>query len=130
MIQLTKRLVMKADKHCYIVGEARQRAGRPTGIREPKYYSTAAQAVQGALATAMRMAVEDDEVTTLQEFIQEQERQRAALEKLIMPLEGGTPGEGRGSGPVTTRTGKDTSQGLDSEKHPAPLVSPAAQPGA
>lgn len=30
MIQLTKRLVMTADKHCYTVGESRQRAGRPT----------------------------------------------------------------------------------------------------
>lgn len=39
MIQLTKRLVMKADKHCYIVGEARQRAGRGAQIKEPKYYS-------------------------------------------------------------------------------------------
>jgi len=116
MIQLTKRLVMKADKYCYIVGEPRQRAGRALEIKEPRYYTTAAQAVHGALATAMRMAVEDEEVTTLREFIQEQERQRAALEKLIMPLAGGTPGESRGKGPVATETGKDVSQHGDNEK--------------
>lgn len=45
----------------------------------------------GSLATAMRMAVEDGSITTLREFIQEQERQYSALEKLIMPLEGGKP---------------------------------------
>ena len=60
MIQLTKRLVMTADKHCYIVGEPRQRAGRALEIREPKYYTTAMRAAQGALTTAMRMAVEDN----------------------------------------------------------------------
>lgn len=89
MIQLTEKLIMTADKHCYIVGEPKQREGRPLEIRDPKYYSTAAQAVQGALATAMRMSVEGSDITTLQQFIQEQERQRAALEKLIAPLEGG-----------------------------------------
>ena len=43
MIQLTEKLVMTADKHCYIVGEPKQRPGRPFEIKEPKYYSTAAQ---------------------------------------------------------------------------------------
>ena len=62
MIQLTEKLIMTADKHCYIVGEPRQRAGRGIGIKDPKYYTTAAQAVKGALATAMRMAVEDGTV--------------------------------------------------------------------
>lgn len=88
MIQLTKRLVMTADKHCYIVGEPRQRAGNPQGIKEPKYYSTAAQAVKGALCTAMRMAVENNEVTTLREFIQKQEQLLTDLERLIAPLDG------------------------------------------
>ena len=49
MIQLTKRLVMTADDHCYIVGEPYQKAGRPLEIKKPTYYSTAAQAVHGAL---------------------------------------------------------------------------------
>lgn len=89
MIQLTEKLVMTADKHCYIVGEPRQRAGRPVEIKEPKYYSTAGQAVKGALATAMRMAVEDGSITTLRQFIHEQDRQRVSLEKLIAPLDGG-----------------------------------------
>jgi len=124
MIQLTKRLVMTADKHCYIVGEPRKARGRAIEIREPKYYSTAAQAVQGALATAMRMAVEDEEVTTLRAFIQEQERQRAALEKLIMPLEGGTPGENVVEAHVAAQTGKDTSQPPDGD-NPAELLEEA-----
>lgn len=90
MIQLTKRLVMKADKHCYIVGEPRQRTGRSQGIKEPRYYTTAAQAVQGALAMAMRMAVEDNEVTTPRQFIRKQEQLLTELEALIAPLDGGT----------------------------------------
>ena len=89
MIQLTKRLVMTADKHCYMVGEPLQRAGRPQGIKEPKYYSTAAQAVKGALSMAMRMAVQDNEVTTLREFIHKQEQLLTELEALITPLDGG-----------------------------------------
>lgn len=116
MIQLTKRLIMKADKHCYIVGEAKHRRGRAVEIKEPKYYSTAAQAVRGALDTAMRMAVEDEEVTTLRDFIREQERQREALEKLIMPLEGGKPGQSGVEGRLPTDPRTDTPQPLEGEK--------------
>ena len=89
MIQLTDKLVMIADKHCYIVGEPRQRVGKVLEIKEPKYYSTVAQAVRGVLATAMRQAVKDDSITTLRQFIDEQDRRRAELEKLIAPLDGG-----------------------------------------
>lgn len=106
MIRLTKRLVMTADKHCYIVGEPRQRAGRATEIKEPKYYSTAGQAVKGALTTSMRMAVEDNEVTTLQEFIQKQAQIITELEALIAPLDGGRAGEDAGRPHVTIGEGK------------------------
>ena len=89
MIQLTEKLVMTADKHCYIVGEPKQRPGRPFEIKEPKYYSTAAQAVQGALYTAMRQSVEDGSITTPQDFIKELERRQAAFQTMIAPLKGG-----------------------------------------
>lgn len=116
MIQLTKRLVMTADKHCYIVGEPRQRTGRTTGIKEPKYYSTAAQAARGALDTAMRMAVEDEEVTTLRQFIQEQERLHTELEKLIMPLEGGKPRQSVAEGRLAAEPGENIPQAPNNEK--------------
>jgi len=35
----------------------------------------------------MRTAVKNGSVTTLREFVREQERQRAELERLIVPLE-------------------------------------------
>lgn len=89
MIQLTEKLVMIADKHCYIVGEPKQRPGRPLEIKEPKYYSTAAQAVQGALYTAMRQSVEDGSITALQNFAQELERRQAEFQTMIEPLKGG-----------------------------------------
>lgn len=89
MIQLTEKLAMTADKHCYIVGEPKQRPGRPFEIKEPKYYSTAAQAVQGALYTAMRQSVEDGSITTLQDFIKELERRNSEFQAMIAPLNGG-----------------------------------------
>ena len=89
MIQLTEKLVMTADKHCYIVGEPKHRPGRPFEIKEPKYYSTAAQAVQGALYTAMRQSVEDGSITTLQDFIKELERRHSEFQAMIAPLNGG-----------------------------------------
>ena len=89
MIQLTEKLVMTADKHCYIVGDPKQWPGRPFEIKEPKYYYTAAQAVQGALYTAMRQSVEDGSITTLQDFIKELERRQAAFQTMIAPLKGG-----------------------------------------
>ncbi len=96
MIQLTKDLAMIADDHCYIVGVLNKQRGEDTQggrkasqILSPTYYPTAAQAVQGALNRVMRTAVKDGSITTLREFIQEQDRLRAELEKLIAPLEGG-----------------------------------------
>lgn len=89
MIQLTEKLVMVADKQCYIVGEPRQRMGRPLEINEPKYYSTATQAVQGALNTAMRQSVADGTITTLRGFVEELDKREAAFQAMIAPLNGG-----------------------------------------
>ena len=94
MIQLTKDLVMIADKNCYIVGRPnKQRSNDERGGRKapkllaPTYYTTAGQAVRGALNRAMRDAVADGSITTLQEFVKEQARQRAELAKLLDQLE-------------------------------------------
>ncbi len=94
MIQLTNNLVMVADDHCYIVGVLNKQRGEGTQggrkasqILSPTYYPTAAQAVQGALNRVMRTAVKDGSITTLREFIQEQDRQRAKLtESLCNPV--------------------------------------------
>ena len=58
-------------------------------LSSPKYYSTAAQAVQGALYTAMRQSVEDGSITTLQDFIKELERRHSEFQAMIAPLNGG-----------------------------------------
>lgn len=110
MIQLTERLVMTADKSCYIVGEPRRRVGRPVEIKDPKYYTHAAQAVKGALDTAMRMAVEDGEVTTLREFIHKQEHLQAEFEALLAPLKGGEARQNVGEGHKATGAGKNVSR--------------------
>lgn len=116
MIQLTKRLVMTADKHCYTVGEPRQRAGGTIEIKDPKYYTTAAQAVKGALATAMRMAVADNEVTTLRQFIQKQEQLLTELERLIVPLEGGRARQNVVEAHEATWKDKDTNETAEGTK--------------
>lgn len=87
MIQLTKDLAATADENQYIVGQPRQRVGRGTVLRNPRYYPTMARAVSGALSTALRQGVADGSITTLREFIQEQERLRGELEKLLAPLD-------------------------------------------
>ena len=108
MIRLTKRLVLTADKHCYIVGEVKQRPGRPAEIKGARYYTTVAQAVRGTLDTTMRWAVEDGSIATLQEFIREQERQRTRLESLIAPLNGGGAAQERGEGRLACGGGSHT----------------------
>lgn len=118
MIRLTKDLVMVADDHCYTVGMLnKQRADGMQGgckanlIHNPTYYTTAEQAVQGALNRAMRSAVKDGSITTLREFIQEQDRQRTELAKLIDPLGSvGNRGENVVEVHEATRVGKDTPQ--------------------
>lgn len=86
MIQLTKDIAMIADDHCYSIGRPRQRKGRAVTLKDPKYYSTVDKAVQGALNWAMRMSVADGSITTLREFIDEQERLKSELQKLVEPL--------------------------------------------
>lgn len=116
MIQLTEELAMIADDCCYIIGKPRQRADKGLVMDKPTYYSTAAQAVCGALGRAMRQAVKDNEVTTLQQFIQEQERLHAELERRIAPLDSGQPRQNAVEGRLPTKPGKDIPQDFDSER--------------
>lgn len=89
MIQLSNNLAMTADDHGYIVGKPRQKPDKGIVLDNPTYYTTVPQAVQGALDRGMRQAVADGCVTTLGQFIEEQERQMERLKKLLAPLEGG-----------------------------------------
>lgn len=58
-------------------------------IGQAEYYTTAAQAVRGALAITMRQRVADGSITTLRQFIEEQERLQDEFKRLLEPLEGG-----------------------------------------
>lgn len=89
MIQLINGLVMTADENQYIVGQPRQRADKGTVLSNPRYYPTVAQAVSATLARAVRQGVADGSITTLRQFIQEQERLQGEVEKLVAPLADG-----------------------------------------
>lgn len=83
-------------------------------VLNPTYYTTAGQAVQGALNRAMRAAVKDGRITTLREFIQEQDRPRAELEKLIASLDSvGNRGESVVETREVTGEGNYTTQQSD-----------------
>ena len=116
MIQLTKGFAMIADDCCYTVGKPRQKADGRIVLDMPTYYSTAAQAVQGALKRAMRQGVADGSITTLREFIREQERLRAELEALVAPLDSGEARQSAVEALPAAPTGNYISQPWDNEK--------------
>lgn len=78
---------MTADEHNYIVGKPTQRKGKGVELTNPTYYPTAAQAVYGALQRVLRQGVADGTITTLRQFVEGQEHQRAEMERLLAPLE-------------------------------------------
>lgn len=88
MIQLTKDVVMTSDGTQYIVGSPRTRADKGIVLDKPRYYSTAAQAVRGALATVMRRMVADEDITTLRQFITKQKQLQEEFAQLVELLEG------------------------------------------
>ena len=95
MIQLTKDLAMSADDNCYMVGKPCQessKGGPYTRLASPTYHTTAAQAVSAAVNRTMRKGVADGSITTLRQFIQEQERLQAELAELVAPLDTGQSG--------------------------------------
>jgi len=110
MIPLTDDLVMIADDYCYTIGKPRQRADKGVILDHPTYYTTAGQAVQGALNRTMRKAVKDGRVTTLKQFVQEQERQRTELERLIFAVDSGQPRQNVVEAREAIETGKDIPQ--------------------
>lgn len=71
MIQITEKLWIKSDGHCYIIGKPRVRSvdGKErVEFRNPRYASTMAQAVKIAAEQTMRDEVESEAVTTLDAF--------------------------------------------------------------
>lgn len=71
MIQLTDNLVVTADQYQYIVGTPREDGVKHGKLRNPRYYSTLAGAVKGAVSQAMRKRVEDGTITTLRGWLDE-----------------------------------------------------------
>lgn len=89
MIHLTKGIAMTADENCFIVGKARTRADKGIVLDHPRYYTTAVQAVCAALNSAMRQGVADGSITTLRQFINEQDRLNSELRVMLAPLDSG-----------------------------------------
>ena len=111
MIQLPQGLVLIADDHCFIVGKAKKDRGRGVEVQNPTYHTSVAQAAQSALNRIMRTVVKDGSVTTLRQFIEEQERLKHELKELLAPLEpGGKAVQLRGEGNNPFQGGKDTTQ--------------------
>lgn len=89
MIQITKDLVVSADGHSYIIGKPFKNGSGGFSIRDATYHSSISDAVQNVLKRALRQGVAYGAITTLRQFIDEQARLQAELERLIAPLEGG-----------------------------------------
>lgn len=119
MINLCTGLVMTADEHCFVVGKPRKSRGKGCEIQHPTYYTTAAQAVQGALLRAMHQAAADGSVTTLREFLATQEKLQADLQRLIAPLDGGQGWQNVGEGTADSSVGKDTPQPITTKNGPS-----------
>lgn len=66
MIQLTDNLVVTADQYQYIVGTPRTRPDKGITIDKPRYYTTLAGAVKGAISQAMRKRMGEDRTWTSQ----------------------------------------------------------------
>ena len=86
MIQLVGGLALAADTSCYIVGRPRESRGKGIELQSPKFYTSVAQAAQGALEQALRQSVADGQINSLREFIREQERLKQELSALLAPL--------------------------------------------
>ena len=87
MIQLTDKLAVVADSECYIMGKPRQRVGKGVEMQSPRYYSTMAQAVRGAVSTTLRQKVASGEITTLSEFVRQEKQLFEEFTKRLEDLE-------------------------------------------
>ena len=87
MIYLTDKLAVTADSECYMVGKPRQRAGKGFSVDNPRYYPTLAQAVRGAVSTTLRQKVAASEITSLQEFIRQEQALQTEFTKKLEVLD-------------------------------------------
>ena len=94
MIQLTDKLAVVADNECYAVGipvepvkESGGKRGEAPKLRSPRYYSTMAQAVRGAVSVTLRQKVASDEITTLSEFVRQEKQLHEEFAKRLEGLE-------------------------------------------
>lgn len=87
MIYLTDKLAVTADSECYMVGRPAQRRGKGVELRSPRYYSTMAQAVRGAVSTTLRQKVAVSEITSLQEFIRQEKELHEEFAKKLEVLD-------------------------------------------
>lgn len=88
MIQLTEKIAVTADERQYIVGEPRQRRGRGLELRDPRYFATMRQVVLYAISRTLREKVENGDIITLQQFVEEQGRLQEEFTKQLKGLEG------------------------------------------
>lgn len=87
MIKIDENLVIVADGHCYAVGKPVQKQSGEIFIQKPKYYSTMAQTLRGCVSIALRNGVADGSITTLRQFMDEQQRLTDQIKVLLTPLE-------------------------------------------
>lgn len=81
MIQLTKNIWMTADERQYIIGKL----GKDR-LKSQRYYTDITLAVKDAISWELRMSVADEKITTLQQFIDEQERLTVEIQTALSPL--------------------------------------------
>ena len=87
MIKINDDLVILADGHCYAVGKPAYRNCGGIFLLKPSYYTTMEQALHGSLSIALRNGVADGTITTLRQFLVEQERLTAQLKELLDSVE-------------------------------------------
>ena len=87
VVYLTDKLAVTADSECYMVGKPRQRAGKGVSVDNPRYYPTLAQAVRGAVSTTLRQKVAASEITSLQEFIRQEQALQTEFTKKLEVLD-------------------------------------------
>ena len=93
MIQLTDTLALTADEHNYIVGKPRGNVSKGSLLSSPSYFTNITQAVLYAVSQAMRERVAKNQVTTLEQFAEEQSRLQADFMRKIERLNERNAGE-------------------------------------
>lgn len=88
MIQLTDNLFVTADERNYIVGKPRGKASKGSLLLSPSYFTAMAQAVRCAVSQALKERAANGRITTLRQFVEEQDRLQADFMKKSEPLEG------------------------------------------